>query len=156
MAARNFIKIQEGFEERAYWDVDAWRIGYGSDTITKLTNDVKTVTEASVTTREEAELDLDRRLLNEFKPEAVRSLQSQGINYDTISTAAKVVFIDLAYNYGTVYDGLSGAYARGFREGGINTGKQELITALLARAARGENQTPSRRLKEVEYLRQYS
>ena len=29
VAARNFIKIQEGFEERAYWDVDAWRIGYG-------------------------------------------------------------------------------------------------------------------------------
>lgn len=156
VAARNFIKTEEGFRNRAYWDVNAWRIGYGSDTITKLNGTVKTVIETTVTTMEEAELDLDRRLINEFKPEAVRKLQSQGINYDTMSTATKVVFIDLAYNYGTVYDNLSGAYARGFREGGINTGKQELINALLARAARGENQTPSRRLKEVEYLRQYS
>jgi hypothetical protein len=116
---------------------------------------VKTVIETTVTTREEAELDLDRRLINEFKPEAVRKLQSQGINYDTMSTATKVVFIDLAYNYGTVFDDLSGAYARGFREGGINTGKQELISALLARAARGESQVPSRRLEEVNYLRKY-
>ena len=73
-----------------------------------------------------------------------------------MSTATKVVFIDLAYNYGTVYDDLSGAYARGFREGGVNGGKQELISALLARAARGEKQTPSRRLKEVEYLRRFN
>jgi hypothetical protein len=36
VAAREFIKAGEGFRERAYWDVDAWRIGYGSDTITKL------------------------------------------------------------------------------------------------------------------------
>ena len=155
VAAREFVKAGEGFEERAYWDVNAWRIGYGSDTITKLNGTVKTVIETTVTTREEAELDLDRRLINEFKPEAVRKLASQGINYDTMSTATKVVFIDLAYNYGTVYDDLSGAYARGFREGGINTGKQELISALLARAARGESQVPSRRLEEVNYLRKY-
>jgi GH24 family phage-related lysozyme (muramidase) len=155
VAAREFVKAGEGFRERAYWDVTAWRIGYGSDTITKLNGTVKTVIETTVTTREEAELDLDRRLINEFKPEAVRKLASQGINYDTMSTATKVVFIDLAYNYGTVFDDLSGAYARGFREGGINTGKQELISALLARAARGESQVPSRRLEEVNYLRKY-
>jgi hypothetical protein len=53
-------------------------------------------------------------------------------------------------------DDLSGAYARGFREGGINGGKQELISALLARAARGEKQTPSRRLKEVELFKKDS
>jgi GH24 family phage-related lysozyme (muramidase) len=156
IAAREFIKIEEGFRERAYWDVNAWRIGYGSDTITKLTGDVKTVIETTVTTREEAQNDLDRRLLNEFKPEAVRKLQSQGINYDTMSTATKVVFIDLAYNYGTVYDDLSGAYARGFREGGIDAGKRELIFALTARAARGENQTPSRRFKEIDYLKRFN
>ena len=155
VAAREFVKAGEGFRERAYWDVNAWRIGYGSDTITKLNGTVKTVIETTVTTREEAELDLDRRLINEFKPEAVRKLASQGINYDTMSTATKVVFIDLAYNYGTVYDDLSGAYARGFREGGINTGKQELISALLARAAKGKSQVPSRRLEEVNYLRKY-
>lgn len=155
VSAREFIKIEEGFREKAYWDVTAWRVGYGSDTITKLNGTVKTVSQTTVTTREEANLDLDRRLINEFKPEVINRLQSQGINYETLSTATKVVFIDLAYNYGTVFDDLSGAYARGFREGGIPKGKQELISALLARAARGENQTPKRRLKEVEYLRQY-
>lgn len=157
VAARNFIKQEEGFRNRAYWDVNAWRIGYGSDTITKLTNDIKTVIETSVTTREEAELDLDRRLLNEFKPRAVRSLQSEGINYDTISTAAKVVFIDLAYNYGSVFKEFSGAYARGFRERGVNGGKQELIFELLKRASSGDpGQVPRRRLKEIDYLKQYS
>ena len=157
VAAREFIKTEEGFEERAYWDVNAWRIGYGSDNITKLNGTVKTVIETSVTTMEEAELDLDRRLLNEFKPKAVRSLQSEGINYDEISTAAKVVFIDLAYNYGSVFPSLSGAYARGFREGGVNKGKQELIFELLKRASSGDpGQVPRRRLKEIEYLKQYS
>ena len=156
IAAREFIKTEEGFRNRAYWDVNAWRIGYGSDTITKLTGDVKAVTKTTVTTMEEALNDLDRRLLNEFKPKAVESLLSQGINYDTISTAAKVVFIDLAYNYGTVFNDLSGAYARGFRDGGSDKGKQELIFALIARAAKGENQTPKRRYKEIEYLKRYN
>jgi hypothetical protein len=41
VAAREFIKTEEGFRERAYWDVNAWRIGYGSDTITKLTGMLK-------------------------------------------------------------------------------------------------------------------
>ena len=104
IAAREFIKAGEGFRERAYWDVDAWRIGYGSDTITKLTGDVKTVIETSVTTREEALNDLDRRLLNEFKPEnwdrlLYKVIKLQPGNWDT-GYKVFVEFIKImAYNW---------------------------------------------------------
>ena len=155
-AAVDFLKKEEGFRENAYWDVTAYRIGYGSDTITKPNGSIKQVTSTSKVSEEDAARDLERRVLNEFKPKAENALASQGIPWTSVSPASQVVFIDLAYNYGSVFDDLSGAYAKGFRTGGFSQGKVELIFALSARAARGSNQTPSRRLAEINYLQKFN
>ena len=154
-ATVDFLKTEEGFRENAYWDVTSYRIGYGSDTITKPNGSIIKVTSTSKVNQEDALRDLERRVLFEFKPKAESALQSQGIQWSQVSPAAQVVFIDLAYNYGSVFDDLSGAY-EGFRSGGINIGKAKLILALSERASRGSNQTPSRRFAEINYLNKYN
>ena len=155
-ATVDFLKKEEGFRENAYWDVNAYRIGYGSDTITKPNGSTLKVTATSKVNEEDATRDLERRVLFEFKPKAESALQSQGMLWEQLSRAAQVVFIDLAYNYGSVFDDLSGAYAEGYRNGGLqNGGKAKLIAALNARIARGSSQTPSRRLAEINYLQKY-
>ena len=155
-ATIDFLKKEEGFRENAYWDVNAYRIGYGSDTITKPNGSTIKVTATSKVNVEDATRDLERRVLFEFKPKAESAIQSQGILWEQLSRAAQVVFIDLAYNYGSVFTDLSGAYAEGYRNGGLqNGGKAKLIAALNARIARGPGQTPSRRLAEINYLQKY-
>ena len=55
------IKQHEGFKSNTYWDVNAHRLGYGSDTITNLDGSVRRVKNGDTVTREQAELDLRRR-----------------------------------------------------------------------------------------------
>jgi hypothetical protein len=55
------IRHFEGFKNRSYWDVNAHRAGYGSDTVTRADGKVEKVTENTVVTGEDAERDLERR-----------------------------------------------------------------------------------------------
>ena len=137
-------------ELRAYEDKDytvstgfTYRIGYGSDTITSIGGNVTSVNRSSRITVEQAELDLKRRIL-EFKDKVISRLSSRGVKYDSLPLNVKVVFIDLAYNYGTLFYDFINAWKSG--------GKQGVITELRRRAALGPNQVPSRRQKEINYL----
>ena len=138
-------------ELKAYKDTDytvstgfTYRIGYGSDTITDTNGRVTKVTSSSRTTSEDAKLDLTRRITNDFKPKVVSRLNSRGVNYNNLPLKVQVVFLDLAYNYGTLWFDFIEAYKA--------NGKAGIIAELNRRIARGESQVPSRRKKEIAYL----
>ena len=154
-AAFDFIKNQEtpggNPELEAYKDIDytvsegfSYRIGFGSDTITRANGTVEGVIRSSRITKQEAILDLKRRINLEFKPKVVKRLSERGINYDDLPLKIKVVFIDLAYNYGTLFYDIIDAFKSG--------GKAGLILELENRIARGKRQVPTRRQAEINYL----
>ena len=60
----------EGFREKPYFDVNAQRVGYGSDTVTTPEGKVVPVTKSTTTTQKDAERDLRRRIETEFIPKA--------------------------------------------------------------------------------------
>ena len=121
-----------------------WVIGYGSNTITSLTGNVKFVKKGDTIDRNQAMLDLERRLKSEFIPKVKRACASNDIDYDQLPTKVKVVFVDCAYNYGTLWNSI----AISFRDGGI----QGLINELQRRIDRGSSQVPRRRAEEIKYL----
>ena len=138
-------------ELKAYKDIDytvsagfTYRIGYGSDTITDTNGRVTKVTSSSRTTPEDAKLDLTRRITKDFKPKVVSRLNQRGVNYNDLPLKVQVVFLDLAYNYGTLWFDFIEAYKA--------DGKAGVIAELNRRIARGEGQVPSRRRKEIAYL----
>ncbi len=95
---KGLIRSKEGFRTTAYWDVNAWRTGYGSDTYTTADGKVHKVTQDSVITQEDAERDLDRRINTEFMPAAIGAM---GVDaWSNLSPAAQAVMVSLSYNYG--------------------------------------------------------
>lgn len=95
---KSLIRKKEGFRTTAYWDVTAWRTGYGSDTYTTADGVVHKVTKDSVITQEDAERDLDRRINTEFMPAAIGAAGADA--WSKLSPAAQAVMTSLSYNYG--------------------------------------------------------
>jgi len=98
-AAANFLKKYEGYVGSAMWDVNAWRIGHGSDTITNPDGSFRRVVQTDTTTPKDAQRDLERRIRDEFIPRVQRQI---GSGWDLLSDGAKIALISLAYNYGSV------------------------------------------------------
>lgn len=98
--AANFIKEFEGFTPTAKWDVNAYRIGHGSDTIELPNGTYRKVLSTDTTTRELAAKDLARRIKNEFIPRVKNQVGSEG--WDKLPDASKVALLSLAYNYGSI------------------------------------------------------
>ena len=152
--ARDFIAPRENNIMNtygAYEDVDftvssgaTLRIGFGSDTITTPGNSVRSVKENDEITLDQAYADLERRIKTEFKPKVIATCEANGVNYDSLPPTVKTVFIDCAYNYGSLWNDIVISY----RDGGV----PGLINELKARANRGESQVPSRRYEEIQHL----
>ena len=66
--AIGLIQEFEGFRETPYWDVNAHRVGFGSDTITMPDGSVQKVAPGAQVSRADAERDLQRRVSTEFVP----------------------------------------------------------------------------------------
>lgn len=66
----NLIKEREGFIEKPKYDVNAYRAGYGSDTVTLPDGSVQKIEPGMRVSREDAERDLQRRINTEFVPKA--------------------------------------------------------------------------------------
>jgi hypothetical protein len=155
-----FIKTQEsetGAQIKAYKDPDytvaagyKWRIGWGSDTITTPGGSTRAVKEGDVITQSQADADLERRLKTEFKPKVVSTCRANGVDYDSLPSNVKTVFIDCAYNYGSLWNDIVISY----RDGGntIPEKTQGLIQELQRRIDRGASQVPKRRGAEIEHL----
>lgn len=140
----DLIRQKEGYSSKAYWDVTAWRIGYGSDTMTDAAGNVVPVTKNSVTTRADAERDLARRV-PEFQKSGVIKYVGKDA-WDKLSPAAKAAITSVAYNYGSL-SGLPSLVAavqtgdpasiskaiadRGADNGGVNKERRSAEAALV-------------------------
>ena len=152
--AMNFIKDFEGFNETAVWDVNAWRIGYGSDTITLNNGTFRKVVSGDRTTKANAEKDLKRRI-PEFEKKVINYLESYGIQkryWNALPDPAKIGLLSFAYNYGNIVK-------NSIRQA-IKTGNVDLIADAVITSTINDNKgTPyynglrKRRKKEADLIR---
>jgi GH24 family phage-related lysozyme (muramidase) len=86
----------EGFRENPYWDVNAHRVGYGSDTITDpATGQARKVQPGDRVTKEMAEADLARRI-----PEFQKTIGNQYQQFASLPENVKAGLTSVGYNYG--------------------------------------------------------
>ena len=97
--AQDVVANFEGFSKTAYWDVNAWRTGYGSDTVTLADGTIKKVTQDTVVNEEDAKRDLARRTV-EFEETAVRNVGQDA--WDGLADNVKSALVSVAYNYGSL------------------------------------------------------
>jgi GH24 family phage-related lysozyme (muramidase) len=98
--AAEYVKKWEGFSEKAVWDVNAWRLGHGSDTLTLSDGTYRKVLQTDTTTKELAAKDLARRIRLEFEPKVEKKIGKE--YYDKLTDSAKIALISIAYNYGNI------------------------------------------------------
>ena len=98
--ARALITEKEGFAEMPYYDVNAFRAGYGSDTYTTESGEVKRVVQGQRVSRADADRDIDRRISTEFMPAAKRGVGAEV--WETLPEQAKAALTSIAYNYGSL------------------------------------------------------
>ena len=133
----------EGFSDTAYWDVNANRAGFGSDTVTNEDGTVSKVTANTVVDREAAGRDLSRRLLNEFIPGIVSKVGQEA--WSNLTPRTRAALASVAYNYGTLPPSIVRA---------VKSGDAEAIaSAIEARAVDNEGVNKRRRKKEAELVR---
>ncbi len=97
--AAELLKKYEGFNRTAVWDVNAWRIGYGSGTITDSSGNYRTVKQGDTTTEANALKDLTRRV-KEFEKRVINKVGAEF--WDPLHYQVKAALISLAYNYGNI------------------------------------------------------
>lgn len=89
----------EGFSPTTYWDVNAHRLGYGTDTITRPDGSIVKVKQGMTVSKEDAGRDLFRRshdfavgVRNQVGPEL----------WNQFSPATQAALTSIAYNYGSI------------------------------------------------------
>ena len=105
MAAAKVVEEFEGFISHAQWDVNAFRLGFGSDTRWNGTADVP-VRRGDVTTRSAALINLQHRL-PKYRDKIVSQVGQH--QWDALSVAVQSALLSVAYNYGSLPDGVARA-----------------------------------------------
>jgi GH24 family phage-related lysozyme (muramidase) len=141
-AAFDLVRNLEGYQENAYYDVNAYRTGYGSDTVTKADGTVVKVTESTMVTRADAERDLARRL-NDFTAKSERKVGAE--SWSALDETTRAALTSIAYNYGSIPDRLMPA---------IKSGDKETIALAVEKLA-GDNEgiNRDRRMQEAAAIR---
>lgn len=107
----DLIREHEGFRETPYWDVNALRTGYGSDTVTLADGTVKPVVEGTVVSREDAERDLKRRVDTEFRPRVISAVGAE--TFANLSPNQQAALTSITYNYGSLPESVARAVQSG-------------------------------------------
>jgi GH24 family phage-related lysozyme (muramidase) len=134
-AAAEMIRGFESFITNAKWDVNHFRVGFGSDTTTRANGMIEKVTKDTVVTLADAERDLARRIV-EFQA----GIQ-QAIGVDTwksLNEAQQAALTSIAYNYGSLPKSIVAAIQNG--------GGPELVAQAIAKLTAN----PSRRKEEAQ------
>ena len=97
--ASSLIAHFEGFRAVPYWDVNHYRVGYGSDTVTHADGRVEPVTAFTRVTREDAQRDLQRRV-GIYQNTIQRTIGPEA--WARLSPQAQASITSVAYNYGHV------------------------------------------------------
>jgi tape measure domain-containing protein len=144
-SAADLIKQFEGFIATPKWDVNALRVGYGSDTVTLADGSVQKVVAGMKTSVADANRDLERRI-GEFQ-ETIRG-QIGADTFGAMNEQQQAALTSIAYNYGslperivsavrsgsteTVYNAIKGL---GTDNGGINAGRRAQEAELYLKGA---------------------
>lgn len=137
IGAEALIKEKEGFRSKPYWDVNAYRGGYGSDTYTTADGKVHKITKDSFITKEDAERDLKRRT-KEFTKTAIDNV-GQGA-WDRLPPNAQAALTSITYNYGEI----PGRIRDAVKSGDLN----EIADAVLT--LKGDNGGVNAKRREAE------
>lgn len=139
----SLIKQREGFQPTAKWDVNADRLGYGSDTITLPDGTVQKVTKGMRVTEKDAERDLQRRIQTEFVPKAAAKVGEE--NWSRLPENVRASLTSIAYNYGTIPSRIVPA---------VQSGNPETIARAIESLA-GDNKgvNAGRRMQEANIAR---
>jgi GH24 family phage-related lysozyme (muramidase) len=97
--AAELLKKYETFTKCASWDVNAYRLGYGSGTITLDSGKYRKVVKGDCTTVANATKDLTRRI-KEFEKKVIKKVGSE--YWEPLNYQVKAALISLAYNYGNI------------------------------------------------------
>ncbi len=111
MNAFDLIKRFEGFRSAPYWDVNAYRTGYGSDTVTLADGRIVPVSKGMTVSQEDAQRDLERRVSTEFTPRAVAKV-GQDV-WARLSEPQRAALVSVTYNYGNLPDSVARMVASG-------------------------------------------
>ena len=111
--AMSILRKFEGFRETPYWDVNAHRIGYGSDTVTTADGRIVRVEKGMKVSRADAERDLARRT-KEFERTSVSQVGVE--NWNNLPANVQAALVSVAYNYGSLPSNVADAA----RSGDIN------------------------------------
>lgn len=133
------IREFEGFRDTPYWDVNAQRTGYGSDTVTLADGSVVPVTPGMKITRDDAERDLRRRVEQEFMPRAISAV-GQDV-WGSLSEPQRAALTSITYNYGS----LPQTVARAVSSGDIGAA----TNAIAALGAHNDGVNAKRRQREA-------
>ncbi|WP_410681350.1 integrating conjugative element protein [Avibacterium paragallinarum] len=145
--ATSLLRKFEGFIGKAKWDMNAQRLGYGSDTITKADGTVIKVQPGMTVTREDAERDLARRT-KEFANIARRNVSAE--TWDKLPPNAQAVLTLMAYNYGSLSKLESVVKAANVS---ANTGNMTaLANAIRRRQVDNGGMNARRRNQEADYV----
>jgi GH24 family phage-related lysozyme (muramidase) len=131
-AAAAFIAKWEGFSARAYWDINHWRLGYGSST--EGPSEIP-VTKDMTTTSERAQQNLALRV-GAFRAICIAAATPR--LWQFMSRNQQIALIDLCYNYGHIPIDLTGSSEtvagriarRGTDNGGINAKRRQAESSL--------------------------
>ncbi|KSV79565.1 hypothetical protein N185_00100 [Sinorhizobium sp. GW3] len=98
-AAAQMVKGFEGFIAKAKWDENAFRVGFGSDTVTRANGQIEKVTKDTIVTLADAQRDLERRLV-EFQDGIQKAI---GVDtWNSLNEAQQAALTSIAYNYGSL------------------------------------------------------
>lgn len=101
-SAIDTIKQFEGFQPTAKWDVNAYRAGFGSDTVTLADGTIQKVVQGLAVSLEDANRDLARRV-GEFQEGVIG--QIGGDRFGSFTQEQQAALTSIAYNYGTRMSG---------------------------------------------------
>jgi len=138
----------EGFRSTPYWDVNAYRVGYGSDTTTDAYGKISRVNPSTRVDKNMAEQDLLRR-----SADYLAIVKNQiGSIFDSLNNEVKAALASVAYNYGSLPRRLVNAARTGnvanisgaisslqYDDMGVNAGrrKEEAAIALAGGGGKG-------------------
>lgn len=134
-ASAALIKAEEGFINAAKWDVNHFRVGFGSDTYVDEMGRVQTVTKDTVITLDQANADLARRI-GEFQSTIMRQIGPD--MWASLAENQKAALTSIAYNYGQLPKSIVAAIQSG---GGSD---------VVAKAISELTSNPERRKREAE------
>jgi tape measure domain-containing protein len=163
----DLIKQFEGFRETPYWDVNAYRAGYGSDTVTLADGSIQKITQGMKVSQIDAMRDLVRRI-GEFQEIIKGQIGSERFN--ALSPEQQGALTSIAYNYGSLPDRIVEAVRTGSAEqmaaavrglagdnGGINASRRNQEADILAAGSAGlTSQILEEERKRTEEVQKYN